>query len=81
MIKGLEALESIIFTFYNKDREDIKIVKKELKALDILREYIIIDEKEGYVEFHCHFSLPKKSSQDKKEKYKEKIDLLKEVLL
>ena len=37
MSKGLEELESIISTFYNKDREDIKIVEKELKALEIIK--------------------------------------------
>ena len=37
MSKGLEALESIIETFYDKDSEDIQIVRKELKALEIIR--------------------------------------------
>lgn len=36
MLKGLEMLDSIIETFYNKESEDIQIVRKELKALEII---------------------------------------------
>lgn len=38
MSKGLEALERIIETFYDKESEDIQIVRKELKALEIIKE-------------------------------------------
>lgn len=37
--KGLEALDSIIETFYDKESEDIQIVRKELKLLEFLLEY------------------------------------------
>ena len=51
------------------------------KALEILSEHIIINEKNGYVEFSCDFSLPTNSKYENEEHFKEKIDLLKEVLL
>jgi len=37
------------------------IIKKQLNALEILSENIIINEKNGYVEFFCDFSLPTNS--------------------
>ena len=40
---GLEALESIIETFYNKESEDIQIVRKELKALNVFRKLMFFD--------------------------------------
>lgn len=38
----LEALDSIIDTFYNKNSEDIKIVRKSLKAIELLKKVITI---------------------------------------
>lgn len=37
MTKGLEALERIIETFYDKESEDIKAIDKELIALEIIK--------------------------------------------
>lgn len=37
MSKELEALERIIETFYNKDSEDIKLVRNALKNYDFLK--------------------------------------------
>lgn len=66
---------------FEKDYQAIKIIEKELKALEILSEHIIINEKNGYIEFFCDFSLPTNSKYENEEHFKEKIDLLKEVLL
>ena len=37
MSKELEALENIIETFYDKDSEDIQIVRKALEAFEIIK--------------------------------------------
>lgn len=86
MSKGLEALESIIETFYDKESEDIQIVRKELKALEIIKHFIkskslgltfifLDDDKkilivDGY-DFECFYIC----------NTQEEYDLLKEVLL
>ena len=36
MVKGLEAFERIIETFYDKESEDIQIVRKELEVLSVI---------------------------------------------
>ena len=41
MSKGLEALERIIETFYDKESEDIKTVRKYLMTLEIVKKYHI----------------------------------------
>lgn len=41
MMKGLEALENIIETFYDKDSEEIQIVRKELKVLEIIKNKLL----------------------------------------
>ena len=38
MSKALEAFERIIETFYDKESDDIKLVKTALKVLEILKE-------------------------------------------
>ena len=80
MSKGLEKLARIKGHFNPKDiankelfEEDFNTIEKELKALEIIKEIMIVKEHEGYVEFICEYSIPKKN--------KKKIDLLKEVLL
>lgn len=79
MSKGLEALEKL--RKRKASNSDVTLIKRELKALEILSEHIIINEKNGYIEFFCDFSLPTNSKYENEEHFKEKIDLLKEVLL
>lgn len=74
-MKGLEALEHIIETFYDKESEDIQIVRKELKALKVIikKAHIRIGRNgEQY-----YFQTTNNYYYISKEKY----DLLKEVLL
>lgn len=70
MSKGLEALENIIETFYDKESEDIQIVRKELKALEFLKSGSWIVE-EDFSKTSC-FVFGKF--------VKESYDLLKELL-
>ena len=48
------------------------IIEKELKALEIIKDRLIVKDKGGYIQVVCEFSIPSKSK---------KYDLLKEVLL
>lgn len=45
MSKGLEALERIIESFYDKESDDIQIVRKNLTALENIRDTIKKDLK------------------------------------
>jgi len=87
MNNGLKALKEhkgvlkILGHKYCEEWENLKDIEKELKALEIISEHIIINEKNGYVEFQCDFSLPTNYKYENEEHFNEKIDLLKEVLL
>ena len=79
MSEGLEALKDIkdfiSYECVNGYEEDIKIIEKELKALEIIKETwgdsILCDIEKGFILGCPYTKLPDK----------EKCDLLKEVLL
>lgn len=83
MSKELEALERIIETFYDKDSEDIQIVRKALKALEIIKENHVqigwftklLKIHPNYTEGEYNFGLP-----DNMKLSEEEYKLLKEVL-
>ena len=78
MSKGLEALKTIRRIHdmeCGKDEsinKDFDIIEKALKALEIIRDRLIVEDKGGYIQVVCEFSIPSKSKE---------YDLLKEVLL
>ena len=75
----LQALESIIESFFDKDSEDIKTVRKALKALEIIKTkpiVALVDYKYTYEEW---LDLVEEKDKDLFEN-KEEYDLLKEVL-
>ena len=85
MSKGLEALEDLKNAFIGHCREleckenyikvcenKFNLIEKELKALEIIKDRLIVKDKGGYIQVVCEFSIPSKSK---------KYDLLKEVLL
>ena len=80
MSKELEALESIIETFYDKDSEDIQIVRKALTALEIIKKKGILvnglNQMKDLVEYNCLCNFYQMSELLTQEEY----DLLKEVL-
>lgn len=80
MSRGFEALERIIETFYDKESEDIKIVRKELKALEIIKNKIV-----DCWAFISDISITSEEESlyafSNKDLTKEEVELLKEVLL
>lgn len=80
MSKGLEALESIIETFYDKESKDIQIVRKELKALEIIKKYNFRPSDfhycTTYKSYRCNMSFADEDEIMSEEDY----NLLKEVL-
>lgn len=94
-MKGLDALENIIKTFYDKESEDIQIVRKELKALEIIRNKNVFvwgfihrqeeigDFKPTYEYYKTHYGYFH-SGYDCNKHFlltQEEYDLLKEVLM
>lgn len=82
MSKGLEALERVIETFYNKESEDIKTVRKNLTVLEIVKKYHITpaffafnESYQAYIE-NMSFYL-----EDEPLMSEEEYNLAKEVLL
>ena len=83
MSKELEALESIIETFYDKDSEDIQIVRKALEVLEIIKEHNVqiswftrlLKSNPRYTHEDYNFALA-----DNCQLSKEEYEILKEVL-
>ncbi len=80
MSKGLLALENIIETFYDKDSEDIQIVRKELRALEIIKKYISIKVISGDLFDYYIDDVQYVSTSSQNVMSKEEYDLLKEVI-
>lgn len=84
----LEALENIIETFFDKDSEDIRTVRKALKALEIIKEHRLdIDWFLQFVEqdiSYQHYAYCVEQGDNKFAKRfllsEEEYELLKEVL-
>ena len=85
MSKGLEALERIIESFYDKESEDIKCVKKELKALEIIKTkkvatFLLIWLMNKHTK-KTALELYNRSCDEDRQLTEEEYDLLKEELL
>ena len=57
---------------YDYFKECVNVLKKNEKALEIIKDRLIIEDKSDYIQIVCEFSIPSKSKN---------YDLLKEVLL
>lgn len=75
MGKYLDALENVIETHYDKHDKDTELVRKGLKALEVIKETwgdsILCDIEKGFILGCPYTKLPNK----------EDYDLLKEVLI
>lgn len=83
MSKELEALEGIIETFYDKDSEDIQIVRKALKALEIIKNKLLVgcfSKEDNYSNYAMAIMMSGNETLKKNMMTEQEYDLLREVL-